>query len=122
MTPDELEARARSFALRCIKVIDALPIQGSARPIGQQLTRSATSVYANYRAARRARSNREFIAKLSIVVEEIDESEMWLVLIADSAMLPATRLSQLRQEAGELMRIFAASRKTASGKRNPPST
>ncbi|MEM9252102.1 MAG: four helix bundle protein [Planctomycetota bacterium] len=122
VTPDELESRARTFALRCMRVVDALPLNASGRSVGQQLVRSATSVYANYRATRRGRSDKEFLAKLSIVVEEVDEAEMWLGLIADAGLLPSPRLASLRKEAGELMRIFAASRKTASGKRKPPST
>ncbi|MEM6334700.1 MAG: four helix bundle protein [Planctomycetota bacterium] len=120
MTPDELEARSRMFALRCMQVVRALPGDACGRSIGQQLMRSATSVYANYRAVRRGRSSREFVAKLSIVVEEADEAEMWLGLISDDGMLPRGRLAPLRKEADELKRIFAASRKTASGKRKPP--
>jgi four helix bundle protein len=114
MTPDELEARARAFGLRVIRLVDALPNSVAGRAMGNQLIRSGTSVAANYRAARRARSSREFSSKLGIVVEEADESEFWLGLIVDSDLLVRQRVEPLRREAEELMRIFASSRRTAS--------
>lgn len=72
MTPDELEKRTKTFALRVVKLVDALPSKAAGRTFGSQLLRSASSAAANYRAARRGRSGKEFVAKLSIVVEEID--------------------------------------------------
>jgi four helix bundle protein len=76
----DLKQRTKSFALRIIKVVDALPKTRSANVIGNQLLRSGTSVGANYRAACRARSPAEFVAKLGIVEEEADESGYWLEL------------------------------------------
>lgn len=77
---DNLKARSKEFALRVLKLVDSLPNSTVARTIGSQLARSATSVAANYKAACRARSNADFIAKLGIVEEETDESSFWIEL------------------------------------------
>lgn len=116
MNADELQQRTRSFALRVIKLVDALPNTIAGRGMGRQLLDSATSVSANYRAARRARSRKEFVAKISIVAEESDESEHWLDLIMASGLMNTKRVLSLHQEAGELMKIFAATRKTTKSK------
>ncbi|MGO9274383.1 MAG: four helix bundle protein [Terriglobia bacterium] len=102
MTPDELKARTKAFALRVIKLVDALPRSPSAQVIGRQLLRPATSVGANYRSACRAQSKADFVAKLSIVVEEADESLFWLELICESDMMKRDRLDRLISDAGEL--------------------
>ena len=86
--------------------------------VGRQLLRSATSVGANYRAARRARSRRDFIAKMGIVEEEADESAYWLDLSADARLGDVAVLHELRREAGELLAIAVASIRTARG--GPP--
>ncbi len=109
----DLKARTMSFALRIIKVVDALPNTRSANVLGNQLLRSGTSVGANYRAACRARSTAEFIAKLGIVEEEADECGYWLELLADSGLMPRKRLSELLKETDELVAITVASIKTA---------
>lgn len=80
--------------------------------MGKQLLRSATSVAANDRAACRARSSVEFLAKLGILFEESDESLFWLEMIVDAGVFPRTRLAGLQQEARELLSIFAAARHT----------
>jgi four helix bundle protein len=113
MTADELKARTKAFALRVVKVVDAMPRTPSAQVMGRQLLRSATSVGANYRAACRAQSRAEFAAKLSIVVEETDETCYWLELLEESALVKAVRLAKLLKEANELLAIVIASRKTA---------
>ncbi|MEM0914932.1 MAG: four helix bundle protein [Planctomycetota bacterium] len=114
---DELERRTKQLALRCIRLADALPWQKPAgRPMGQQLIRASTSVAANYRAARRARSDREFLAKLSIVVEEADETAFWIEMIVDAALIEEHRVADLRAEAERLMRLFAKSRKSLRDK------
>lgn len=115
MTRDELKARTKAFALRVIKLVDALPRSPSAQVIGRQLLRAATSVGANYRSACRAQSKADFVAKLSIVVEEADESLFWLELICESDMMKRDRLDRLISDAGELVAIITASRKTARG-------
>jgi four helix bundle protein len=80
--------------------------------IGRQLLRSATSVAANYRAACRARSRPEFLAKLGIVVEEADETVFWLELLADAGLISRSLLSEVADEASQLLAIFAASQLT----------
>jgi four helix bundle protein len=80
--------------------------------IGRQLLRSATSVGANYRAACRAQSRAEFAAKLSIVVEEADESLYWLEILSESGLVKPERLRELIKEADELVAIATRSRKT----------
>ena len=112
-----LQRRTRTFAVRVVRLVDALPRTTAARELGRQLLRSATSVAANYRAACRARSKAEFIAKMSIVVEEADETTFWLELFEDAGVVPAERLAELRAEADELLRIMSASRRTAKAKR-----
>jgi four helix bundle protein len=81
--------------------------------IGKQLLRCATSVGANYQAACRGRSPSEFIAKMSIVEEEADESIYWLELLADSGISPREKLADLMGEADQLVRIIVASIRTA---------
>jgi four helix bundle protein len=113
----ELKARTKQFALRVMKMVDALPRTIQGRAIAKQIIRSATSVAANYRAACRARSRAEFIAKIGVVEEEADESCFWLELIIDSDLLTEERIRPLLSEAGELVAIMAASRKSAIGNR-----
>ena len=116
----DLKARTKQFALRVMKMVDALPRTIQGRAIAKQIIRSATSVAANYRAACRARSRAEFIAKIGIVEEEADESCFWLELIIDSGLLNEDRIRPLLSEAGELVAIMAASRKSAIGNRKSP--
>jgi four helix bundle protein len=84
-----------------------------ARVIGKQLLRSATSVGANYRAACRARSNEEFYSKLSIVVEEADETLFWMELLIEAEIIKHEKINDLMNECIEILSIMAASRKTA---------
>jgi four helix bundle protein len=112
MTENDLKARTKGFALRVIRLIDALPKSTAGRAISNQIIRSATSVGANYRAACRSRSPAEFIAKLGVVVEEADESLYWLELILESNMVPQSRLGPLLTEANEITAIMVASRRT----------
>ncbi len=116
MTEEELKQRTKQFALRVMKLVDALPNSRSGRAIGNQLVRSATSVGANYRAACRGRSKREFVAKLGTVEEEADESGYWLELIIDGGLFKKDRVRPLLQEAEELTKIMAASRQTAKAR------
>ena len=82
-----------------------------------QLLRAGTGVAANHRAAGYSRSKREFVARLSVVVEEADESELWLDLLDTLEFGPLVEVRRPRGEAGELRAIFSASRSTAAGKR-----
>jgi four helix bundle protein len=113
LNADELKARTKQFALRVMKLIDALPNTVAGRVVANQLMRSASSVGANYRAACRGRSQAEFISKISIVVEEADECCYWLELIMEGGLLPVEQVNELHQEAEEITAIMTASRKTA---------
>jgi len=115
MDKEDLKRRTKQFALRVIRLVEALPRTQTAQVIGNQLLRSATSVAANYRAACRARSQADFVHKLGIVEEEADESLFWLELVVETNLMPAARVQDLIQEADELTAIFVASRKTAKG-------
>lgn len=110
---EALKARAKRFAIRVVELYRALPATEEARVLGRQLLRSATSVAANYRAACRARSKAEFVSKIGIVVEEADETVLWLELLEDCRIVLKDRVAPLRVEAGELLAIFAASQVTA---------
>jgi len=99
MTPQELRNRTKRFALDTIKFCPTLRHTDVERTIGRQLLRSGTSVGANYRAACRARSDREFIAKLGLTIEEADESSYWLELLLDSAQARSADAVHLQKEA-----------------------
>ncbi len=81
--------------------------------MGRQLLRCGTSVAANYRAVCRARSKAEFVAKIGVVVEEIDETVFWLEMLVEAGIVRANRMEPLLKEANELLAIFAASQRTA---------
>jgi four helix bundle protein len=116
MNDAELKTRTKQFALRVMRLVGALPNDSVARAIGIQLIRSGTSVGANYRAACRGRSKAEFVAKLSIDIEEADESCYWMELITDGELLPKEKVESLLDEANQITAIMVASRKTAMGK------
>ena len=114
MTERELLERTKQFALRIFKLVGALPQTIQGRAVASQLIRSGTSVAANYRAACRARSKPEFVAKLGVVEEEADESAFWLELIMETNLLSATKAEPLLSEASEIVAIMASSKKTAA--------
>ena len=114
MTERELLARTKQFALRIFTLVGALPKTIQGRAVAAQLIRSGTSVAANYRAACRARSKPEFIAKLGVVEEEADESAFWLKLIMETNLLSASKMEPLLSEASEIVAIMASSKKTAT--------
>ena len=109
----DLRKRTKAFALRIVKLYAALPSSVEAQILGKQLLRSGTSVGAHYREAKRARSTAEFISKIEVGLQELDETIYWLELLAESGILPSTRLSKLCQEAEELTAILVSSVKTA---------
>jgi four helix bundle protein len=113
MDAEELKKRTKLFALRILKLVEALPNSIQGRTVAGQLVRAGTSVGSNYRAACRGRSKAEFIAKLGTVEEEADESAFWLELIIEGSLLRATLVQPLLDEANELTRIIAKSRVTA---------
>ena len=114
MTERELLQRTKQFALRIFKLVGVLPQTIQGRAVAAQLIRSGTSVAANYRAACRARSKPEFIAKLGVVEEEADESAFWLELIIETDLLSDAKVKALLVEAGEIVAIMASSKKTAA--------
>jgi four helix bundle protein len=112
---EQLKRRTRRFALDVLQLIKFLPREEPGPTFKRQLTKSATSVYMNYRATCRARSRAEFIAKISVVAEEADESAAWLDLIAEAKVLQCELLLRLQKEGHELEAIFSASSATARG-------
>ncbi len=107
---ESMKQRTKQFAIDIIKMYKEMPVSDDARILGRQLVKAATSVASNYRAVCRARSDREFFAKLSIVVEEADESIFWMELIEESGIHEIDK--GLLIEANEILAIMARSRKT----------
>jgi four helix bundle protein len=116
MDADELKKRTQIFALDIIRFVQGLPNRDSVKIIGRQLLRCGTSVGANYRAACRAKSRADFIAKLKIVEEECDETMYWLELLSAMRFGNESAISALFDEAGQILSIIVASIRTA---RNP---
>ena len=113
MDKDVLKSRTKQFALRAIKLAEALPKNKTGSVIASQLIRSSTSVGANYRSACRGRSRAEFIAKLGIALEEVDESAYWFELVIEGNLMKKEQVEPLLIEANELTAIFLSSIKTA---------
>jgi four helix bundle protein len=114
----DLKKRTKAFALRILKLVDALPKTTAGRALASQIVRSGTSIAANYRAACRARSTADFIAKMGIVEEEADGTLFWLELLEESELVSATKLGAIKQEANELIAITIASIKTVRRNRS----
>jgi four helix bundle protein len=114
---DQLKNRTKKFAVDVIKLVKNFPYDHIYKSLGNQLLRSATSVSANYRAAKKARSTAEFIAKLGIVAEEIDESKHWFELLVESALVIESSVTVLYKEADEIAAMIHASIKTAKHNR-----
>jgi four helix bundle protein len=112
----QLKNRTRQFAIWVVRMFDALPHKTSAYILGKQALRAGTSVGANYRAACRARSKAEFIAKIAVVSEEADECVFWLDLLQAVGLITEAKMAPLLKEAQELSAIFTASYNTARGK------
>lgn len=105
----ELQERMTSFAVRIISMVDALPTSLGAQTIARQVVRSGTSPSANYRAACLAKSDKDFLNKLKMVEEELDETCHWLDLIMRCQMLQTSRIEPLYQECKELLSIIVKS-------------
>jgi four helix bundle protein len=116
-SPQEFKNRTKQFALRVIRLVDALPNRPSARVIGGQLLRSGTSVGANYRSACRARSVAEFCSKMGVVEEEGDESAYWMELLIEAKLVRKELLHNLLNEANEIVAMVVASITTAKRKK-----
>ena len=113
----DLRIRTRSFALRIVRLYTSLPKTAEAQILGKQLLRSGTSVGAHYHEATRSRSNAEFISKIEAGMQELEETIYWLNLLIDSGIVKKAQVSELCDEADELMAIFVASVKTVKNRR-----
>jgi len=113
MTPEQLKARSTRFALEVIALVRTLPRTLLAEIIAGQMVRSGTSTGANYRAACRARSRAEFVAKMGVAEEEADETLYWLELLLETHLAESGTVQRLITEATELVAILSAGRKTA---------
>ena len=106
--------RTKSFAIETVRLCRNLPRDWDVRELARQLLRSGTAVAANYRACGRARSDKEFCSKVAIVLEEADESRLWLELLPEADPKIATDAHKaLLTEASELTAIFTATYRTA---------
>jgi len=118
MTSDELRTRMKKFAVRIIKLADNLPNTVSGRTISNQIIRSGTSPCANYRAACLGKSDKDFINKLKIVEEELDETLYWLELIEETGSIKKNLIADLMNENLELLKIIISSINTMKKKIN----
>ncbi len=109
-----LKKRTKAFAHNCVKMTEDFPNNYLGNHIKKQLIRCATSVAANYRATCVAQSKASFVAKVSIVIEEVDEANFWLEFGMDENIIQKETVSPLLKESNELIAIFIATRKTAS--------
>jgi four helix bundle protein len=109
----ELQNRSKKFAVSVIKFYKQLPKTDEGRILGKQLLRSSTSVAANYRSVCRSRSRAEFIAKMGIVVEEVDESLLWFEVMTDAEIVTVEAVKDMMNESKELLHIFSSSLSTA---------
>jgi len=113
MNKEDLKERTKQFAIRITILVDDLKDTRTARMIAGQVLRSGTSVGANYRAACRAKSKRDFINKLKIVEEETDETIYWIELLEARELADQNTLRSLCEEGEQLLAIFVSSIRTA---------
>jgi len=118
MDKKDLQERMTSFAVRIINMVDALPTSLGAQTIAHQVIRSGTSPSANYRAACIAKSDKDFLNKLKMVEEELDETLLWLEIIMETEMMKPERLEDLHNECHELQKIIASTIVTMRNKEN----
>jgi len=126
MSPEEFKKRTKTFELRTIRLVEALPAKRAAQVIGNQLLRAGTSVGANYRAACRAKSRADFISKMGTVEEETDESLYWMEMLVDAGLIKQALIGELMREGSEILSVVVASintskRHSQSAIRNPQS-
>jgi len=115
MERNDLSQRLLNYAVRIIKIVEALPKTIVGKRIGDQLLRSGTSVGANYEEAQGAESTGDFIHKLQIALKELRESNYWLRVIAGAALLPKEKLTDILDESDQLCRILSKAVATAKG-------
>jgi four helix bundle protein len=116
MSPNDMRLRTKKFAIRIVRLVEALPSNRIAEVLGKQLLRSGTAVGANYRSACRAQSSAHFIAKMKIVEEECDESIYWMELVIESGLMKEQRVLTLISEGNQLLAMIVASIKTVRQK------
>ncbi len=116
MSFEDLRKRTKQLGLGIIRMAETLPRTSTSFVIARQLIRSGTSVGANYRAACRARSHAEFIAKLGIVEEECDESLYWMEMLVESGLVNPEKVKEVMKEGTEILAVIVASRKTAKSR------
>ena len=118
MTTEELRNRLKVFAVRIAKLVDKLPNTSAGRAIGNQIVRSGTSPAANYRAACLGKSDKDFLNKLKMVEEELDETLYWIELLGDTSLVKQELLSDLYRENEELLKIIISSITTMKARMN----
>ena len=121
MNSEDLKKRLKIFALRIIKLSESLPNNITGKTIGNQIIRSGTSLGANYRSACLGKSDKDFLNKLKMVEEELDETLYWLELIVESGLVKANLLDDLIKENLELFKIVVSSITTMKKKLNSTS-
>jgi len=104
---EDMLLRTKAFALRIIHLHTALPKTVVAATIGKQLLRSGMSVGAHYREAQRARTPAEFLSKIEVAQQELDETTYWLELIIEAQLMPSSRLTELVDESDQLQRVLS---------------
>jgi len=118
LNSDDLKKRLKVFALRIIRLSEKLPKNLAGNTIGKQIIRSGTSPGANYRAACLGKSDRDFLNKLKMVEEELDETLYWLELIIEADLVKPDLLDDLIKENEELFKIIVSSINTMKKKIN----
>jgi four helix bundle protein len=109
----DLRQRTKAFALRIIRLYGSLPQSTEAQIIGKQVLRSGTSIGAHYHEAFRSRSNAEFVSKLEVGLQELEETIYWLELLVESQIVQSSKLNSLLQETNELIAIFVTCARNA---------
>jgi four helix bundle protein len=102
----DLKQRTKAFALQIIRLYSSLPKSTEAQVMGRQVLRSGTSVGAHYREAQRARSTAEFISKIEVSLQELEETIYWMELLMETKFISKKQFMALHQEAEELIAIF----------------
>lgn len=118
MTTNELKLRTKNFSLMIVDMVEKLSNSISVRVVANQIVKSGTSVGANYRAVCRARSDREFVSKMNIVLEEADETLFWIEIIMAKQWISKQELEVIWNEGNELTAIFVSALKTVNNRIN----
>jgi len=120
MGNSDLKLRTKEYALGVIRLFCQLPKRTEVQILGRQLFRSGKSVGAQYREATRGKSTADFISKIEGSLQELEESEYWLELLAESGLYPEERLRALKRETGELKGIFVSVVRNTKARSKPP--